>query len=739
MSQCSITERLARGAARRPKSILALWGLAFLASIAIIVMFLGSALTTEQSFVNEPEAQRGIELIEGTTLEGISADETVFVRSTELNVDDPAFRERVESLTTQILALDDVEVVANAYSTGDESLVSEDRRTTIIPIFYRQVEDLSDIDVAPLVDLVEETNRDTAYEVGVSGVFSLDKDFQEIAESDLQTGETIGIAVALVVLLLVFGAVVASLTPIVLAIVAIVVGLAVTALIGQVWELSFFVTNMIVMIGLAVGIDYSLFIVSRFREERGKGHEVEEAIGIAGSTSSKAVLFSGLTVVIALVGMLLIPTNIFISLAAGAIIVVIISVAQALTLLPASLAVMGDRVNAIRIPFFGRGIGAESEVTGIWARISGAVMKRPASALIIAAALLLFLASPVLTMKTGFNGLSTLPDSALTKQGFDVLDDEFNAGQNQPVLTVISADNTRTPEVEAAVADLGRRMDADGAFGPRRLDHTDDGTLSQIAAPVVFDPNSQPAYDAVERLRKEHIPGAFGDVDAEVLVTGVSAGDHDFIQLTQFYFPIVLALVLGLSFILLTVAFRSIVVPIKSIVMNLLSVGAAYGLMVAVFQHGIGNEIFGFTQVDVIEAWIPLFLFSVLFGLSMDYQVFLVSRIQERYRQTGDNRAAVYQGVGTTARLITGAALIMVAVFGGFALGDLVMFQQMGFGLAVAVLIDATIVRSVLVPATMVLLDRWNWYLPSFLDWMPDIAVEGGRASVDSDAEVVAG
>jgi RND superfamily putative drug exporter len=725
MSQRPVTESLARGATRHPVVVLAIWGAAFVAGIVIIAVYLGSALTTEQNFVNDPEAQRGFELIEGTSLEGATADETVFVRSSQATVQDAAFRRRVESLTAEIAALEDVVTVANVYAVGDPTLASADGRTTIIPVFYRQVEDLDDIDVGPLVALAEARDGQGGFEVGLSGVFSLDQDFQEIAERDLRTGETIGIAVALVVLLLVFGAVVASLMPIVLAIVGIVVALAITALIGQMWEFSFFVTNMVVMIGLAVGIDYSLFIVSRFREERAAHHSVQDAIARAGATSSKAMLFSGITVVIALIGMLLIPVVIFISLAAGAIIVVIVSVAQALTLLPASLALLGDRVNALRIPFFGRRIGAEAGADGVWAAISGAVMRRPAVSLIASAAVLLLAASPVLTMDTGFNGLSALPDSAATKRGFEVLDQEFNAGQNQPVQTVVSAEDTTTPQIQAAIADLERRMEADGAFGRSGVDRTEDLALALVSAPVAFDPNSRPAYDAVDRLREIHIPAAFTGVDAEVLVTGVSAGDFDFIQLTERYFPIVIALVLALSFILLTVAFRSIVVPVKSIVMNLLSVGAAYGLMVAVFQHGLGNEILGFTQVEVIEAWIPLFLFSVLFGLSMDYQVFLVSRIQERYRKTGDNRDAVYQGVGTTARLITGAALIMVAVFAGFALGDLVMFQQMGFGLAVAVLIDATIVRSVLVPATMVLLDRWNWYLPPFLDWMPDIAVEG--------------
>lgn len=725
MRSPSLTERLARGSARHRKKVLAAWGLLVIVSVVVVGAFLSSALTTAQDFINSPEAKRGIELIEGTSLEGVAADETVVVRSDRFVVEDAAFRERVDSLAREVAAIPDVMDVATFYGDGDPSLVSEDRRTTILPVFVES-DGLADADVTLLRELVDAAAGE-GFTVGVTGVASVDKDFREISESDLLTGEVIGISVALIVLLLVFGALVASLTPIVLAIVAIVVGLAIAAVIGQAWQLSFFVTNMMVMMGLAVGIDYSLFIISRFREERGRRADRMDAIGAAGATASKAVFFSGITVVIALIGMLLIPTTIFVSLAAGAIIVVLVSVAQALTLLPATLSLLGDRVNLGRVPFFGRRIGREAQVEGVWARISAVVMRRPAISLVVAVAALLIAAAPVATMSTGFNGLSSLPDRAESKEAFAILDEQFNAGQNQPVLTVVSAENTNAPEIVAAMADLERRMLTDGAFGVGTVTRTEDAGLAQIASPIGFDPSSRPAYDAIERLRDDLIPAAFAGVDAEVLVTGVSAGDYDFITLTDRYFPIVIALVLGLSFILLTVAFRSIVVPIKSIVMNLLSVGAAYGLMVAIFQHGFGNQLFGFAQVEVIEAWIPLFLFSVLFGLSMDYQVFLVSRIQERYRATGDNRAAVYQGVGTTGRLITGAALIMVAVFGGFALGDLVMFQQMGFGLAAAVLIDATVVRSVLVPATMVLLDRWNWYLPPFLQWLPDVAVEGRR------------
>jgi putative drug exporter of the RND superfamily len=284
--------------------------------------------------------------------------------------------------------------------------------------------------------------------------------------------------------------------------------------------------------------------------------------------------------------------------------------------------------------------------------------------------------------------------------------------------------NLESPAVQQGDERLQQRLADNPIFGPATVETNDEGNLARITVPVT-DSASPEAYDAVRSLRSEDIPAAFAGADARVLVTGESAENVDYFNLIGSWLPIVFAFVLGLSFILLTIAFRSVVVPALAIALNLLSVGAAYGLLVLVFQKGVGNELFGFQQVDAVEAWVPLFLFSVLFGLSMDYQVFLLSRIRERFTATGDTAGAVAFGVGSTARIITGAALIIVAVFAGFAAGDLVMFQQMGFGVAVALLIDATIVRSVLVPAAMKLLGDWNWYFPSWLAWVPELQVEG--------------
>ncbi len=481
---------------------------------------------------------------------------------------------------------------------------------------------------------------------------------------------------------------------------------------------------MISMMGLAVGIDYSLFVVSRYREERAHGREKIDAIAVAGGTASRAVFFSGMTVVLALCGMLLIPTTIFRSLAAGAIAVVLVAVVASLTLLPAILGLMGDRVNSLRVPFLyrRRTLDAEHE-RGFWGWAARTVMARPVISLVAAAGVLVLAALPVFGIKTGFSGISTYPNDVQSKRAFTVLARDFSGGLTQPTQIVIDG-QVGSPAVQRGMERLQAELANDPIFGPSQVQANQAGDLAMISVPVNADPASEPAYDAIRHLRADLIPQALSGTPARVLVGGQTAFAVDFFDLTARYTPIVLGFVLGLSFLLLMVVFRSVVVPLLGVLLNLLSAGAAYGLLVFVNQNGHGAGLFGFQRVETIEAWLPLFLFSVLFGLSMDYQVFLLSRIRERYDLTGDNRAAVSFGLRSTGGIITGAALIMVAVFGGFALGKLVFLQEMGFGLAIAVLIDATIVRSVLVPAAMKLLGNRNWYLPRWLEWLPKVRVD---------------
>jgi RND superfamily putative drug exporter len=414
------------------------------------------------------------------------------------------------------------------------------------------------------------------------------------------------------------------------------------------------------------------------------------------------------------------------SLAVGAISVGIVSVLAALTLLPALLGLIGDGVNRLRVPWLGRNLGAVEEGR-FWGAVVRGVMRRPALYLVTFAAMLIALAVPTVGLTLGASGVSTLPDRLEAKQGFEALARDFPQASSSPVLIAVVGNVTSTP-VRTGIARLRAELANDPAFGRSDLRIARDGDAAAIGVELGGDKTGAAALDAVRHLRSSVIPSALAGTGARVLVGGDTADNVDFIDAMNAWLPIVFAFVLGLTFVLLTVIFRSIVVAATSIVLNLLSVGAAYGLVVLVFRHGIGSGLLGFQRVDAIEAWVPLFLFSVLFGLSMDYQVFLLSRIKERYDRTGSTSDAVTHGVASTARLITGAALIIVAVFLGFAMGDLVMFQQMGFGIAVALLIDATIIRSVLLPAAMQLLGEWNWYLPRWLEWLPRIQVEPAPA-----------
>ncbi|MDP6454252.1 MAG: MMPL family transporter, partial [SAR202 cluster bacterium] len=380
-------------------------------------------------------------------------------------------------------------------------------------------------------------------------------------------------------------------------------------------------------------------------------------------------------------------------------------------------------LNFLTIPIIGRRRSPETG-GGMWGAITRVVTSHPAISVVITAAILLGLTAPVLTLELGSGGISMLPDHTDERHAFDVVIEEFSDGIITADIVVLAPDVSDSA-VQDAIDTLIVTLGTDDFFGTAETMTSPNGDLVDVKVSIAGDISSDESIAGVQRLRDEYIPAAFAGVNAEVLVGGGTAEVIDSVALVWQYVPLIMAAVLAASFLLLLIAFRSIVVPLKAVIMNLLSVGSAYGMVVLVFQKGVGSALFGFQEVPVIESWIPLFLFAILFGLSMDYHVFLLSRIKERYDETGDNSGSVLYGLHSTASIITGAALIMVAVFGGFALGPLSMFQQMGFGLAVAVILDATIVRMVLVPASMELLGDKNWYFPSWLEWLPKISIEG--------------
>jgi uncharacterized membrane protein YdfJ with MMPL/SSD domain len=705
-----VTERLGRASSRRPWRVILCWVGAIVIALGLSAVLLPGNLTTNGHVTGSPESTRAERLFyDRFPPDKNGVDELIVVRSATLTAREPAFRQFGARLLAQARATGAV------YRTRLLG-VSKDGHAVLIGVQRKA-------DVDPLLPVVERADGQDGFSVAMTGEGTLDHDFNSLSQHDLKSGELrVGLPAALIILLLVFGAVVAGLIPLLMALVAIVVALGLCAIIAATFTLSVFVVNMLTGMGLALGIDYSLFVVSRYREERVNGLAELESVATASATASRAVLFSGSVFVIALTGLLLVPSNVMKSLAVGAITVGIVSVLAALTLLPAVLGLLGDRVNALRLPYVGRNIGSAGEGR-FWGGVVRGVMRRPLLYLVTFAALLIALAIPTFGLNLGASGVSTLPDRLESKQGYEALTRYFPQASASPALITVKRD-VRSPQVRLAIARLRRSLAGDPVFGRSDVRFASSGDVAAIGVEVGGDKTGTQALDAIRNLRSTLIPRAFAGTDTEVLVGGDTADNVDYIDAMNAWLPWVFAFVLGLSFVLLAIAFRSIVIAGTSMVLNLLSVGAAYGLVVLVFLHGIGSGLLGFQKVDAIDAWVPLFLFSVLFGLSMDYQVFLLSRIKERYDISGSTREAVEWGVSSTARLITGAALIIVAVFTGFAMGDLVMFQQMGFGIAVALLIDATIIRSVLLPAAMCLLGRWNWYLPSWLEWLPRIQIE---------------
>ena len=730
MSSPSLTtlQRLALACARHPWRAIGAWLTAMVVAVVAIGALLGGALTTEGNPTNNPQSQRAKDVREAAFPAASTASMTdvVVVRSPRYTVDAPQFRAFVNTLAGQVRDAKNVESVRAYPQANDPSLVSKDRHATMVQ-FAMPDESTSGID--DVISAVRHADAASAFEATVTGQRTVNHDFNQLSEDDLRSGELqFGLPAALIVLLLVFGAVVAGLVPLLIALPSIVVALSFVAVLGHAFSLSIFVVNMLTGMGLALGIDYALFVVSRFREERGRGREKLDAISASAITANRAVIFSGTTFVIAMFGMFIVPSSIMRSLAVGAILVGIVSVVASATLLPALLGLLGDGIDRLRIPFVGsRSVEAANPEGRFWGKIVRSVLRRPALAAGLSVALLLAAASPIFGMHIGTSGPTLLPSRFEARQGFEALQRNFPGATANPVEVVV-ATGGQQPAAERALARLRTTLMTDPQFGPGRIEHSPDGTVAMLSAPVRGDPSGDAAVSAVRHLRSTTVPAAFEGTDADVLVGGTTSENIDYFDSVIGPAPWVIAFVLGLTLVFLTVVFRSVVVAGTAVVLNLLSVSAAYGLLVLVFQDGFASGLLGFNHVDTIEAWVPLFLFSVLFGLSMDYQVFLLSRIRERYDETRDTTDAVTFGVSSTARIITGAALIIVAVFAGFAAGELVMFQQMGFGVAVALLIDATIIRSVLLPATMKLLGRWNWYLPHWLDWLPQLRVESPAA-----------
>ncbi|HEX7525678.1 MAG TPA: MMPL family transporter, partial [Gaiellaceae bacterium] len=537
--------------------------------------------------------------------------------------------------------------------------------------------------------------------------------------------ERLTIPLTLLILLAAFGALVAAGLPVLLAFSAVLASLGLYSLVTHVSSGDYQSTSaVILLVGMAVGVDYSLFYLRREREERAVGKEPRPALLRAAATSGQAVLISGITVLIAMAGMFIASNKIFTSMAFGTMLVVLCSVVGSLTVLPAALSKLGDRVDRGRVPFFGRRKHAANE-SRFWGYVLDRVLRRPIVSTALAAGLLVAAAFPLFGMHTKLPSFTDMPKELPIVQTYKQVIAAF-PGAPTPAEVVVQAPDVRSSEVAAQIQNFKRRAVATGQmFAPMFMTVSADNTVADIRVPIAGNGDDATSLKALATLRGVVLPSTLGRLDnVQYAVTGETAGTHDFNQQMKTRMPWVLAFVLGLAFVLLLMTFRSVVIPLTAIVLNLLSVGAAYGLLVLIFQNDWAEGILGFTSNHAITSWLPMFLFVILFGLSMDYHVFILSRIKELRDGGLSTEEAVSRGIRRTAGTVTSAAIIMVAVFGIFGTLQMIMMKQMGVGLAVAVLIDATIIRGVLLPATMKLLGEWNWYMPPWLEWLPSLTPE---------------
>jgi uncharacterized membrane protein YdfJ with MMPL/SSD domain len=725
-SELAFTGRIANWSARHRW-----WVVAATAAMLVLAVLASSTFKVkllDGDDIAEGESGEALRLLNERFGEGGAPSEQLVFSHPSLDVGAPAYRSTVEELIQELRALPEVSAIVSYYETGDPRLVSADRHVLRAQVEIADTSATDNEKIEPILDTVYAASPEAVvggFYIGMAGELSVLKQVEDLSEEDLGRVLIVTLVLALVMLLLVFRAVVAALIPLVLAMGAIIIAMGVAALVSQAYPLADGFDVLISMLGLAVGIDYSLFIISRFRYERQAGRDKQEAITVASNTTGRAVFYAGITVVVSLAGMALTDNPVFISMALGVILVVLVAIVASLAFLPAVLSVLGDNVNRLRVPLLGRASGNG----GLWSAIAQRVLARPALSAAITTGLLVALAAPVAFLDMAFlTGSRGLHDAVDAKQAVQLLEEHFSGDIAAPAMVVVDAPDLTAPEVQASVARLVERVGQDSAFiGPFETVVSPADDLLVVRVALAGD--REAAERGVELLRSEIIPRAFNGSEAEAYVTGMTAVSMDFTDAMYRSVPYVFAFVLGLAFLLLLVMFRSIVIPVKAILLNLLSVASAFGVLVMVFQWGWGVSLLGSEAPGVIGSWMPIILFAIVFGLSMDYHMLLLNRIKEAYDQGHGNDESVSEGIRLTAGQITSAAAIMVGVFGSFALGRSIEGQQFGVGLGVAVLIDATIIRSVLLPATMKLLGDWNWYLPRWLEWLPRVGAGEGPPS----------
>ena len=645
------------------------------------------------------------------------AQESVLVQSARFNAQSPQFQAVVEDVVEAVDSLDEVASVKSPYDEGETGLVSADQASALVPLeFAGPLEDAADKTdvVVSAVAAIQEAHPD--FYVGSFGE-STNKALNDSFAEDLKTAGLYSVPVTLLILLIAFGAVVAAGIPLLLGLSAVLGTLGLVSLVSHVVPMSESTSALVLLIGLAVGVDYSMFYLKREREERAAGRSEGAALEAAAATSGHSVLVSGVTVIVAMSGMLLTRDATFASFGIATMMVVSVAMLGSLTVLPAVLSKLGDRVDRGRVPFISRLRRSDGEGR-IWGEILDRVLRRPVVSVVLAGGLLLAIAAPALQMTTVQPGIDTFPQHLLTT--YNRLQVAF-PGTEISADVVVKAADVYSPEVQAEIQELtDNAVGTDVMNQPVDVSVNPQGTVAVVSIPVNGDGSDEPSNAALDALRDDIVPATVGSLaDTEVAVTGMTAQARDFDGQMNTTAPLVFAFVLLLAFVLMLVTFRSLVIAIKAVLLNLLSVAAAYGVLVLVFQEGWGKTLLGFDATGGIDPFLPILLFVILFGLSMDYHVFILSRVRESYDNGLTTQAAVAHGIKTTAGVVTSAAIVMVGVFAIFGALQAMIFKQFGVGLAAAILIDATVIRAVLLPASMSLLDRWNWYLPGWLEWLP--------------------
>jgi RND superfamily putative drug exporter len=707
----------------------------WLAFVALSV-FIGASLGTKQ--ISQTEANVG----ESRTADRIISDggfqldkngesttetfEMVLIQSKTLTTADPAFRAAIADTATTLRTFPQVTKLRSPLGADHNGLISKDRHSVMIQFTPKgsYLEATAYIDT--IVNAVDKTASTHPGFTIVSAGVNTDKALDKEIKGGLAKAGMISIPLTIIVLMLILGAFVGALIPLLVALSSVVATTGLLALSSQGIPADQNIMEVVLLIGLAVGVDYSLFYMRREREERAAGRSERAALEAAGATSGRAVLLSGMTVLIAMGGMFLSGDKTFMSFSIGAMLVVAVAMIASLTVLPALLSRLGDKVEKGRIPFVHR-LNRKQGSGRVWGALTDRVLRHPVISTVAASAVLLALAIPTLSLHTTATGIEGITSPAV--EPFALIMDAF-PGTPAPAEVALRADDVNAPAVQKGIADLEQTALATGQMNaPIQVDTSRDGTIAKIEIPLAGTGNDGEATRALATLRTDVLPQTLGRLDGvQYAVTGETANSVDFNKAQTSSIPKVFGFVLLFAFLLLLVSFRSIVIAVKAILLNLLSVGAAYGVMVAFFQWGWGEGILDFHSNGGIANWLPMFMFVILFGLSMDYHVYILSRIREGYDRGLSTDKAISYGIKSTAGTVSSAAFVMVGVFLVFTMLPLVDLKEMGVGLAAAVLIDATIVRGVLLPASMKLLGKANWYLPKRLQWLPRLEHETGPA-----------